>query len=221
MEPNCYGCHSLGARHSMLREMGLNGERLLLAYLLQGTKRNKLIENLPWFGHFQQTMYEERFTNFRCQRYQVDFKMACSSYCKNSSRSYIHLVVIQNSSCQQFLYPNRLRDSLTKCLLRCFRDYGFKFCRSVTFFQASFTLFFFDVYGGDFLFIPLPTGYTSDPFPKSKTTKSYAPASFHEHKENSKWPFLSGFTAQSEWLGIGLLLSKGCTLGLLLSSTVI
>ena len=43
MEPNCHGCHSHGVRHSILCEMRLNGERLLLAYFLQGTKRNKSI----------------------------------------------------------------------------------------------------------------------------------------------------------------------------------
>ena len=53
-----------------------------------------------------------------------------------------HLVISQSLSCQQFLYPNKLRDSVTKCLLHCFRDYEIKVCPSVTFFQAPFTLFF-------------------------------------------------------------------------------
>lgn len=72
--------------------------------------------------------------------------------------------------CQQFLYPTRLRDSVTKCLLRCFRDYEFKLVSS----RRPSHLSLFHVYEGDFLFIPSPTGYTSDPFPKPKSTKSYA-----------------------------------------------
>lgn len=144
MEPNCHGCHSHGTEQAQHAAQN-------------GAKQREIIVSL-----FPTRNEKEQVTNQRIRRGLVISSMQCmgrglpTTDVSDTKLTYDGLFLALQELlemlhtlsgnlkfvCQQFLYPTRLRDSVTKCLLRCFRDYEFKFCLSVSFFQASFTPFF-------------------------------------------------------------------------------
>lgn len=183
------------SRHSMLRKMGLNRERLLLAYFIQGTKRNKsLIREFAEVWSFP--VYNVWGAVYQLQMLAIPSWLHDGLFI--ALRELLEMLHTLSGNlkfvCQQFLYPTRLRDSVTKCLPRCFRDYEFKFCLSVSFFQASFTPFFVSRLRRR---LSVHSFTHRIHFWSLSQVKKYEVlcSSFHRHKEDSKWPFLSGFIA--------------------------